>query len=194
MDAGYPGNEGIEGWYTKHKVVCSNKWLCEEDDCNKRPEMRRQHFLLCARHWKESKVRTEDFIKSIDSKFLPPDTRFFPLAPVEEKPATSESCHFSQASDSSDIDDFSAFANQGIQTEGEYLGDLYDDVDLITDPPIYMLQTTPSPSGEPLLLFFDSGCYGASLSKKAYSVLQTQTVRKGPTVMNVAGARFPKGA
>ena len=192
MDAGYPGNEGIEGWYTKHKVVCSNKWLCEEDDCNKRPEMRRQHFLLCARHWKESKVRTEDFIKSIDSKFLPPDTRFFPLAPVEEKPATSESCHFSQASDSSDIDDFSAFANQGIQTEGEYLGDLYDDVDLITDPPIYMLQTTPSPSGEPLLLFFDSGCYGASLSKKAYSVLQTQTVRKGPTVMNVAGARVVK--
>ena len=190
LDAGYTGNKGVGEWYAKHKVVCNNDWLCEEENCKSQPEMRRQHFLLCGKHWKDSKVRAEEFIKNIGSKNLPQDTRFFPLAPAEETISESESCHFSQSNDCPTLDDFSAaFSSQGIQINGTEMKLRPNDVDLIMDPPIYMVQTTPSPSGKPLLIFYDSGCYGASLNKRAYNELETLTLRAGPTVMNVAGGR-----
>ena len=40
---------------------------------------------------------------------------------------------------------------------------------------------------EKLLCFYDSGCYNACLSERAYAALDTVTVSPGPTTLEVAG-------
>ena len=37
------------------------------------------------------------------------------------------------------------------------------------------------------MVFYDSGCYGASFSDKAFGVLPSELVRNGPTKLEVAG-------
>ena len=64
--------------------------------------------------------------------------------------------------------------------------DCNDDLAL---PAIYMVQTVSGQGNVPLLLFYDSGCTGASMSSRAYSVLDTTVVREGPTTLNVAGGK-----
>ena len=56
-------------------------------------------------------------------------------------------------------------------------------------PAIYMVQTIKGQGNVPLLVFYDSGCTGASISSRAHSVLDTTVVREGPTTLNVAGGR-----
>ena len=50
-----------------------------------------------------------------------------------------------------------------------------------------MLHTVKGAGGENLTVFYDTGCDGASLNNKAYDNLDCQTVRPGPTMLNVAG-------
>ena len=52
---------------------------------------------------------------------------------------------------------------------------------------IYMVQTYRTKNNEDLLVFYDSGCYGASFSDKAFGVLPSELVRNGPTKLEVAG-------
>jgi len=58
-------------------------------------------------------------------------------------------------------------------------------------PAIFMLQNIPAPMdpSKSLLCFYDSGASGAGISNRAFSLMDTTTVRNGPTVLNVAGGR-----
>ena len=63
------------------------------------------------------------------------------------------------------------------------------ETEIISDtnqPAVYMMQYVTGPRGESLLLFYDSGCYGACISNRTYAILETKTVRPGPTPMDVA--------
>ena len=55
--------------------------------------------------------------------------------------------------------------------------------------PAYMLQYVPGLDGEPLLLFYDSGCMGAVISDRAYSLLETIPGAPGPIPLEVAGGQ-----
>jgi hypothetical protein len=61
----------------------------------------------------------------------------------------------------------------------------------IKDPAIFMLQVLPAETdpSEDLLCFYDSGCAAAGISDRARGLLRTVTVREGPTVLDVAGAK-----
>ena len=55
--------------------------------------------------------------------------------------------------------------------------------------PAYMLQYIPGQNGNPLLLFFDTGCMGAVISDRAYSLLDTVPGSPGPVPLEVAGGQ-----
>ena len=55
--------------------------------------------------------------------------------------------------------------------------------------PIYMLQMVPGRDGTGLLMFYDTGCVEATLSDRAYSLLDTVPGRPGPINLDVAGGQ-----
>ena len=55
-----------------------------------------------------------------------------------------------------------------------------------------MCQFTSSPSGQPLFVFFDSGCGTAAISTAAAASLDSVEYSQGPTLMNVAGGQVVK--
>ncbi|MBM3938553.1 MAG: hypothetical protein FJ333_07870, partial [Sphingomonadales bacterium] len=58
------------------------------------------------------------------------------------------------------------------------------------DAAVFMLQNLPATrSKQKLLAFYDSGCGGAGISDRAYNLLETVTIRKGPTILDVAGGK-----
>ncbi len=69
--------------------------------------------------------------------------------------------------------------------------DGYEVVPDVKLPAIFMLQNIPAPEdpSRSLLCFYDSGASGAGISDRAWSLMDTITVRNGPTVLNVAGGR-----
>ena len=185
LDAGNHGNGPVGPWFSKHKSVCDDKWLCEEEPCKSVPDIKRQHFLLCKRHVNESKEQVKDFAKAQDSKFMNPDTWFYFSSLEENNSDLWDSCMFSQPVESFANESLAVYSANTMKGSDEAM-DIDIDVPLVYDPPIYMVQTTPSPSGESLRLFFDSGCYGALLNHKAYKYLTTQTICSGPNLLNVA--------
>jgi hypothetical protein len=67
----------------------------------------------------------------------------------------------------------------------------YELVPDVTIPGIYMLQNLPAEKDptQTLLCFYDSGATCAGVSERGYQLLECETVRKGPSILGVAGGK-----
>ena len=155
--------ENIDDWWNHHKNNCRTTFYCQTDSCQYASLHRVQkHILACSVHTEQNKRRLDDFRKS-----LPKDMHI-----------TSGNLLFMdnitmnlQTSDSSPED-------SGPNT--------FPDVPA---PGIFMCQNVPDPSGNPLFVFYDSGCGTAAVSASAAIRLNASEHRPGPTLMNVAGGK-----
>ena len=150
-------------WFSKHRVNCNDQHICKEGKCAKMTGRMQWHFLLCCYHTTENKQYEKDFIKQLDSAKVPPGVSFlfnFPdMAFQLAAPPLS--------------------ANP--VTNKDVLSD-------VAAPSIFMLQNIEV-KGQSLLCFYDSGCGGAAVQSRAADLLDSVTVRDGPTVLHVAGGR-----
>ena len=156
------------GWWNTHKQDCRTEFPCSAGNCGKKPPFKQFHFTLCGWHEKKNKDLEPEFIKSLDSSKLPSSgARFFFLSsPIYQFVGTTE--------------------ESAKKTTG------YKILPDISEPGIFMLQTVAVEKDREILLFYDSGCQGAALSDRAYSLLETETMREGPTLLNVASGETIK--
>ena len=152
-----------EGWWDNHKVNCNVSWECKQGKCANKPAFKQYHFLLCSWHIPENKNLEDDYIKSLNQSLLRPGIKFFFNAPY-------------------------TYVVDPVQIPVTKNQDGYSVLPDVDEPSIFMLQTVKVEKDKILLLFYDSGCMGASLSSRAVSMMETTTVRPGPTFMSVAGA------
>ena len=170
MDAGFrfeANNPSIrEAWYNEHKLYCTDNFICREGKCKDRPPHMGNNIILCAAHREENENVMLEYVSSLDKKNIADGFRFFynrdfVFSAQEPPPQKAELPDH--------IDNNTVIVEPDIQ-----------------EPAIYMLQTLKSSSGADMLMFYDSGCYGAAISDRAYSLLKTATVRPGPTKLEVA--------
>ena len=150
-------------WFARHKCNCTDQYICKEGKCAKMTGRMQWHFLLCCYHTTENKQYEKDFIKQLDSAKVPPGVSFlFNFPDMAFQLAAPPLC-----------------ANP--VTNKDILSD-------VAAPSIFMLQNIEV-KGESLLTFYDSGCGGAAVQSRAADLLDSLTVRDGPTVLHVAGGR-----
>ena len=154
--------EARDEWYSKHEVHCKTEWTCEQGKCKKMSGRYKWHFLMCSYHCEENKPRISDFMKTVDMNKLTSGTDFFFCMPNLMYQLSAPPIEAGS---------------------GDPL--VYGDV---SAPSIFMLQRIPVKDQE-LLCFYDSGCGGSALTAKAAALLESVSVRDGPTVLNVAGGR-----
>ena len=163
LDAGFtPDNR--EQWYKEHKEFCTDQFLCEKDECKDRPAHLRNNFTLCSKHREQNRDLHDKFVKQLDQNLVSSEMRFFlnydPVFPESE----AVTMNFANCPDESNV-----------VVEPDPMS-----------PACYMLQTVAAPNGQPMLVFYDTGCYAAAMNERAYSLLATKTVRPGPTWLEVA--------
>ena len=147
-----------DAWWSAHEVNCVSDWVCSYGKCPSLDTRKQYHFLMCTHHIDENKEKEREFISELDKKFVQPGVRFF----VNQ-----------------DIYQFGLrpilppSSNPNIIDDNPY-------------PSIFMLQYIEA-GGKQLLLFFDSGCSGSAVSDRASKLLNSVTLREGPTNLNVAG-------
>ena len=167
-DAGFRFKDR-EVWYNEHKLYCTDRFLCDVDHCADRPAHTANNITLCPTHREANYERMLEYAATLDKKKVPADVKFF-------------------------------FNMQGVFSATEpgpnpnLLPPQVDSNSVIIekdvlDPAMYMLQTIKSKKGADMLVFYDSGCYGAAISERGYSLLDTATVRPGPTKLEVAGGQ-----
>ena len=149
-------------WYETHKVNCKTDFACAEINCSSRPENKQFHITMCTWHINENKLREKDFTKSLNQSLLKSGARFFGIRILNLQPSAL------------------VISTKVHPKNCEVLPDTPEDI-------IFMLQQVTVDKDKKLLLFYDSGCSGAAISEHAHSVLETETVRPGPTLMSVAG-------
>ena len=153
-----------QNWFRNHWNNCRTRFTCKAGNCEEKKANRQLHMTMCEWHIKKNKENEQEFIKTLNPSDLPKTgARFF-----------FNSSLYSMALEDGDK------SVLNIDSEGCII--LPD----VNEPPIYMMQNIGSESN-PLLSFYDSGCMGAALSNRAYSILDTENVRPGPTTLNVAG-------
>ena len=154
-----------EQWWERHKADCNTNFPCMAGNCANKTAYRQFHATMCKWHVKANQNIEQDFIKSLNPTALPPGpVKFF--------------FHIYHAGTGTEELEVSKFTS----TEFEIIPD-------ITGPSIFMLQNLIVDHDKELHMFYDSGCQGAALSDRAYSVLETETVREGPTIIHVAGSQ-----
>ena len=159
-----------ENWFKRHKVNCDDRFVCTRGECANRPPHMQNHFTMCLRHYKENRDELQaEFIQTLDAKYLPDNVRFFFNEPMMISTPSADTT-------AAALDELTAEEEE----EAEILPDSQDKA-------IYMLQNIEGPKGEKLLVFFDSGCFGAGISTRACSIFKTVNVRPGPTTLDVAG-------
>jgi hypothetical protein len=161
-------------WWQDHEKYCKTVHVCAQGFCAKKPRMKQLHVTLCFTHATENRKFEPDFFKSLDaaelpSGFTPSNVRFLLM-----------SVHHSS------LQQVQARSEAAVMDE-----DGYELIPHVEGTAIFMLQTLPAETDptETLLCFYDSGCGAAGISDRAYQLLRTTTVRKGPTVLDVAGAK-----
>ena len=164
--------EDRASWWANHEPDCDGQWVCKQGGCLPRKDSKQSHFLLCAYHTRLNRNIEEDFIKSLDQSLIRSDTKFFFN--------TAYGIYELNPSISPDI-------NTKLVKEVE-IELVNSDVN---EPSIFMLENIVVNNTE-LLLFYDSGCAGASISSRAAAVLGSECVRPGPTFMEVAGGKTIK--
>ena len=155
-------------WYDKHKDDCVTEFACSVSNCEGKPMNKQVHMLMCRWHLRTNKTLEQDFIKSTNqSEFPKGDIKLFyvnGMYPVRN------------AETSKPV----------IQVSG------YEVIPDVDEPSIFMLQNIAVDQDRDLFMFYDSGCGGASISDRAYSLLDTETMRPGPTFLSVAGGETIK--
>jgi hypothetical protein len=152
-------------WFGDHKKNCKTDWACTVDRCAPDPNKdnwRQRHIVMCEFHHQENQGRLKDFINSLDKAKVLPGLKFF-FAQMHSYPVQ--------------------ITADEIEVDLDRSSMLPD----VTDPSIYMVQTIPAEPGTQLFAFFDNGCSSASISSRAYSLLDCREIRPGPTTLNVAG-------
>lgn len=163
MDSAVDFNDR-ERWWELHKVDCRESWECKQGKCAGRQPAKQYHFLLCSFHISENKELEVDYIKSLNQSLIKPGTRFF----------------------------FSSYETPTYHMDPTLVAairrdDGYQVLPDIDEPSIFLLQNITVDKDKKLLLFYDSGCMGASISSRAVKLIDTETVTPGPTFMSVAG-------
>ena len=156
-----------EDWYKEHADYCDNTWVCKVGQCETKDDLYKNHILVCTRHINENMELEQEFRASLDQVKLNTDARFFFAA---YHSARSEHGH-----------DEVAFASINGDDEDVHI------VPDVSDCPVYLLQYVAGKNNEKLLCFYDSGCYNACISERAYAALDTVTASSGPTTLEVAG-------
>jgi hypothetical protein len=169
-------------WWPGHERFCKTVFACKEGQCGNKPKDRQLHMTVCSAHTIENRKREADFIKSLDVSRLPKGLTASNLqflhfgVPAAYGAATGGSLARQSAA---------PVAGRVVDSEG------YEIIPDVAEPGLFLMQMLPAeddPSQE-LLCFYDSGCAAAGLSDRAYSLMRTTTVRRGPTVLDVAGAK-----
>ena len=150
-------------WEKNHEVECQSEWVCQFDECSKRPKNRQYHFSLCRWHIDKNKKKQPEFIKKLD--------------PAQSKPGISFFLNFPSYYNMDPVASQFDVSIPGCE--------ILDDVN---DPSIFMLQNHVV-QGRKMLLFYDSGCMGSAISDRGAILLDSVCVRPGPTTMNVAGGK-----
>ena len=167
MDANF-NFENRKAWFNLHKPFCVSEHLCQREECAKRPAHFQNNVTLCPNHAEENHDEQDAYLKSLDQNKLPEDASFY---------FNSHGMYHQR------VDDESSEVNV---PDGPH--DVVTVVEPdVTEPAVYMLQVVPGPKDEKLLVFYDSGCYMAAMSHRAYEVFDTTTVRPGPTKLRAAG-------
>ena len=168
MDSGVDFNNK-QAWFEGHKADCTGDWVCTQGGCSPRDENKQTHFLLCNFHKRLNKDVERDFIKAMDQTKIQPGLRFFHFkhqifacAPSTLKPPDS-------------VD------SRGLRILPD-----------IAEPAIFMIQHVSVEADKEVVIFYDTGCNGGGLSERGAGLMETETVRPGPTMMEVAGGRTIK--
>lgn len=153
-------------WWNDHEPNCFTEYSCDHDTCSGKGPWRAKHVVACREHLNDNKTKIDAFVKTIDPKYLAPNVTFYYLDPAV----------YTSNVNACNKDNFVAKEGETIVPESEA-------------PPIYLCMSIPAKDGNTLLGFFDSGCNGGSMSDKAFKLLETENVRPGPTILNVAGGQ-----
>ena len=162
-----------EKWFKDHKPYCDDKWLCNVGKCQDKDDMWRNHILVCSNHIEENMEREAEFKASLDQNLIKPDVHFY-----------FATYHAAGDDDNDDSKNIDSIAVNGPDVDSN--DEIFVEPE-VKDSPVYLLQYIEGKNGEKLLTFFDSGCYSAGLSDRAYAALDTVTTREGPTTLQVAG-------
>ena len=163
--------DNIDEWWDRHRNDCRTTFYCQAENCLYASTHRLQkHILACPLHVEQNKARLDDFCESLPKDMqLPSGNLLF---------MDSTSMNFHSSDGSSEQADPNTFSDVGA-------------------PGIFMCQNVPDQFGNPLFVFFDSGCGAAAVSATAAARLNATEHRPGPTFMNVAGGkvvRIPYGS
>ena len=159
MDSEVNFNERAS-WFAKHYNDCRTKFPCRIERCKDRKLSNQMHMIMCEHHTSKNKDIEDEFIKSLDPGSLPHSGAkfFFNAAMYRTSPD-----------------------HETVLAAGQL------DFPDVFEPPIYMVQNVQLEPDKTLFMFYDSGCMGAAISNRAYSMLDTENIRPGPTTLNVAG-------
>ena len=150
------------GWFKSHEPQCQSDWVCNVGPCEKKEKKDQFHFLMCLWHTDENKLKEADFLKWCDNSKLAAGISFFHCIPASfnTMPVSPQ-----------------PFLHQveGFKIEPD-----------VFSPPIFMLQNY-TVNDRQLLIFYDSGCMTCCISDRASSILESVTVRPGPSHICVAG-------
>lgn len=169
LDAAFPASpHNRQDWFREHKPFCDDTWVCQLGKCKEVEEYKQNHITACRFHIKENQGKQGDLVKSLDQRFIRSDARFF---------FANSPCFQS---------DRTVLASRPAVPEHRDGHVILPDV---SGTPIYMLQYVASRKepGTKLLTFYDTGCYAAAISARAYQHLDCENVRPGPTHLEVAG-------
>ena len=163
-------------WWPAHERYCRNGFVCREGVCNNKPKERQSHITLCPAHVADNKAREGEFVKSLDPKYLPSGASqgsiWFLHMSGRVTGASAATTICTNAVSATDENGYEIIPDVGEQG-------------------LFLMQALPSEHSptDNLLCFYDSGCASAGLSDRAYQLMKTTTVRPGPTVLEVAGAK-----
>ena len=155
--------DNLEEWWTHHKNNCRTTFYCQTDSCQYMQAHRMQrHILACVNHAESNKKYLTEFRDS-----LPEDIQL-PTGDLLFMDSITMSLQMQE--DSIEVPEPDTIPDVGA-------------------PGIFMCQNIPDPMGNPILVFYDSGCGTAAVSASAAARLNATEHRPGPTIMNVAGGK-----
>ena len=167
-----------DDWHPLHEKYCRTKFACNEGQCSTRTANQQFHITLCRHHYKDNKKLEYDFISSLDPGKLPAGCN----------PAGLQFLHMGTWLAQKTTATTKVQVHTGLQVIRD--GKTYDVVPDVAETAVFMMQNLPASEGhQQLLTFYDSGCSGAGMSDRAYALLETTSVRPGPTVLDVAGGK-----
>jgi hypothetical protein len=167
---------GKWNWWPTHEAYCNTKFACNEGGCGQAGKDQQRHLVICTRHVADNAQHENDFIQQLDPNQLPvgygaSNLRFLHM--------WGSQIHQSSVEDGEEVE-APMVDQQGYELEPD-----------VAIPGIYMLQNLPAEkdSTQTLLCFYDSGATCAGVSERGYQLLECETVRKGPSILGVAGGK-----